>query len=79
MRQTAETTPEQKLEDVDKILELLELDTISDALVGSLGVEERKRVTIGVELCARPSALLFLDEVRYLFSTSFLGLTRDLN
>ncbi|KAJ5859609.1 hypothetical protein N7534_004886 [Penicillium rubens] len=62
MRQTAETTPEQKLEDVDKILELLELDTISDALVGSLGVEERKRVTIGVELCARPSALLFLDE-----------------
>ncbi|GME41012.1 ABC transporter pmr5 [Neofusicoccum parvum] len=26
------------------------------------GVEERKRVTIGVELAARPSALLFLDE-----------------
>lgn len=27
-----------------------------------LGVEQRKRVTIGVELCSRPSLLLFLDE-----------------
>ncbi|KAJ5589564.1 hypothetical protein N7537_012242 [Penicillium hordei] len=62
MRQTANVTSEKKLEDVDEILELLELDPIADALVGSLGVEERKRVTIGVELCARPSALLFLDE-----------------
>lgn len=28
----------------------------------SLGVEQRKRVTIGVELAAKPSLLLFLDE-----------------
>ncbi|KAJ5669202.1 hypothetical protein N7462_010272 [Penicillium macrosclerotiorum] len=62
MRQNKENSKEAKLQDVQEILELLELDSISDALVGSLGVEERKRVTIGVELCARPSALLFLDE-----------------
>lgn len=30
--------------------------------MGGLGVEERKRLTIGVELAAAPSALLFLDE-----------------
>lgn len=28
----------------------------------TLGVEARKRLTIGVELASRPSALLFLDE-----------------
>jgi ATP-binding cassette subfamily G (WHITE) protein 2 (SNQ2) len=30
--------------------------------MGGLGVEERKRVRIGVELAARPEFLLFLDE-----------------
>ena len=63
LRQSAETSHDEKVQDVEKIMELLELDPIADAIVGSLGVEERKRVTIGVELCARPSALLFLDEV----------------
>ena len=28
----------------------------------SLGVEQRKRLTIGVELAAKPELLLFLDE-----------------
>lgn len=47
---------------VDKIIDLLELRDIQDALVRSLGVEQRKRVTIGVELAAKPNLLLFLDE-----------------
>lgn len=38
----------------------------ADAVVGvpgsGLNVEQRKRLTIGVELAARPSLLLFLDE-----------------
>lgn len=63
LRQPAKTSLDEKVQDVEKIMELLKLDPIADAIVGSLGVEERKRVTIGVELCARPSALLFLDEV----------------
>lgn len=71
LRQPAETSHNDKVQEVEKIMELLELDSIADAIVGSLGVEERKRVTIGVELCARPSALLFLDEV---CSTIFLHL-----
>lgn len=51
----------EKLAYVDEIIDLLELRELQDALISSLGVEQRKRVTIGVELAAKPG-LLFLDE-----------------
>lgn len=39
---------------------------MADAIIGDpetgLAVEQRKRVTIGVELAAKPELLLFLDE-----------------
>jgi len=35
---------------------------MQDAIISSLGVEQRKRLTIGVELAAKPNLLLFLDE-----------------
>ncbi|KAG5644211.1 hypothetical protein DXG03_008874 [Asterophora parasitica] len=38
------------------------LEAYADASIGSLGIEFRKRVTIGVELAAKPTLLLFLDE-----------------
>ena len=42
------------------------MEDIADAVIGSpeagLAVEQRKRVTIGVELAAKPQLLLFLDE-----------------
>jgi len=41
---------------------LLELNEMQDAIISSLGVEQRKRLTIGVELAAKPNLLLFLDE-----------------
>ncbi len=47
---------------VEEIIELLELQDLSEALVFSLGVEARKRLTIGVELASKPELLLFLDE-----------------
>lgn len=51
---------------VEEIIALLELELLADAIIGSpeigLSVEERKRVTIGVELAAKPELLLFLDE-----------------
>ncbi|CBN79954.1 pleiotropic drug resistance transporter [Ectocarpus siliculosus] len=51
---------------VDSILSMLELDVISDRLIGSdeeggLSLEQRKRTTLGVELAANPS-IVFLDE-----------------
>ncbi|KAF9225036.1 hypothetical protein BS17DRAFT_731853 [Gyrodon lividus] len=47
---------------VDKCLIMCGLGAYRDAVVGSLGVEMKKRTTIGVELAARPKLLLFLDE-----------------
>lgn len=47
---------------INRILKVLELDTLKDRLVGSLSRNEAKRLTIGVELASAPS-LLFVDEV----------------
>lgn len=62
LRQSRDVPREEKLEYVDKVIDLLELNEIQDAVVASLGVEPKKRLTIGVELAAKPSLLLFLDE-----------------
>ncbi|KAL6709778.1 ATP-binding cassette transporter snq2 [Coniothyrium glycines] len=62
LRQDSKTPKQEKLDYVDKIIDLLELNDIQDALVSSLGVERKKRLTIGVELAAKPNLLLFLDE-----------------
>ncbi|KAL3447762.1 ABC-2 type transporter-domain-containing protein [Aspergillus insuetus] len=65
LRQPAGTPKQEKLDYVDKIIDLLELGSISDALIGTpgagLSIEQRKRLTLGVELVAKPS-LLLLDE-----------------
>jgi len=62
LRQDASISREEKIAYVDNIIDLLELNELRDAIVGSLGVEQRKRLTIGVELAAKPDLLLFLDE-----------------
>lgn len=62
LRQSSDIPREEKIAYVDQIIDLLELNEVQDALVRALGVEQRKRVTIGVELAAKPSLLLFLDE-----------------
>jgi ATP-binding cassette subfamily G (WHITE) protein 2 (SNQ2) len=62
LRQDKGIPRQEKIDYVDKIIDLLELHDIQDVLVSSLGVEQKKRLTIGVELAAKPSLLLFLDE-----------------
>lgn len=67
LRQPRTTPREEKLAYVDAIVDLLEMHDIVDCLIGSSGgsgltVEARKRLTIGVELVAKPSILIFLDE-----------------
>ncbi|KAL0571220.1 ATP-binding cassette transporter snq2 [Marasmius crinis-equi] len=62
LRQPAEVSIEEKNAYVEEIIELLELQDLTEALVISLGVEARKRLTIGVELASKPELLLFLDE-----------------
>ncbi|KAI3403095.2 SNQ2 [Candida oxycetoniae] len=61
------TVPEaEKMEYVEKIIDVLDMSTYADAIVGrpgnGLNVEQRKKLSIGVELVAKPSLLLFLDE-----------------
>jgi ATP-binding cassette subfamily G (WHITE) protein 2 (SNQ2) len=62
LRQPRDVPRQEKVDYVDRIINLLELEDIQDAIIGSLNVEQKKRVTIGVELAAKPSLLLFLDE-----------------
>jgi ATP-binding cassette, subfamily G (WHITE), member 2, SNQ2 len=62
LRQDRHVPRQEKLDYVNKVIELLELQQIEDAIIMSLGVEQRKRLTIGVELAAKPDLLLFLDE-----------------
>lgn len=51
LRQDNDRTRDQKLEFAENIIRLLELEPIANAIIGEpgsgLGVEERKRVTIG--------------------------------
>lgn len=66
LRQSRDTPVDQKLKYVDIIIDLLEMHDIENTLVGTttagLSVEQRKRLTIGVELVSKPSILIFLDE-----------------
>ena len=66
LRQPARYSREEKLNYVNDVIKLVDLDECADAIVGRLGeglnVEQRKRLAVGVELAARPELLLFLDE-----------------
>ncbi|KAK2687582.1 hypothetical protein QWA68_013529 [Fusarium oxysporum] len=66
LRQPDTYSAEDKVEYVDTVIDLLDMQEYSDAIIGvpgqGLNVEQRKRLTIGVELAARPQLLLFLDE-----------------
>ncbi|KAK4686950.1 ATP-binding cassette, subfamily G (WHITE), member 2, PDR, partial [Tremellales sp. Uapishka_1] len=66
LRQPQEVSKEEKDAYCEDIIELLELQDLADGMIGfpgyGLSVEARKRVTIGVELAAKPDLLLFLDE-----------------
>ncbi len=66
LRQPKEVPTEEKYEYVERIIDLLEMRDIAGATIGRIGEglnqEQRKRVTIGVELASKPELLLFLDE-----------------
>lgn len=66
LRQPKEVPIEEKYEYCERIIDLLEMRSIAGATIGEIGEglnqEQRKRVTIGVELASKPELLLFLDE-----------------
>ncbi|KAM5583255.1 ABC transporter G family member 31-like [Rosa sericea] len=66
LRLPKEVSTEKRLEFVEEVMKLVELDTLRHALVGlpgssGLSTEQRKRLTISVELVANPS-IIFMDE-----------------
>lgn len=66
LRQPETTSREEKIQSVEDIIDLLEMRPYAEAVIGvpgeGLNVEQRKRLTIGVELAAKPDLLFFLDE-----------------
>ncbi|KAH9331544.1 hypothetical protein KI387_003652, partial [Taxus chinensis] len=66
LRLAPEINAETKKLFVNEVMELIELDNLKDALVGipsvsGLSTEQRKRLTVAVELVANPS-IIFMDE-----------------
>ena len=66
LRQPREVPLHEKYEYCETIIKLLEMDSIAGATIGRIGSglnqEQRKRLTIGVELASKPELLMFLDE-----------------
>ncbi|KAG6622615.1 pleiotropic drug resistance protein ABC superfamily [Phytophthora cinnamomi] len=61
LRQDSSVSERAKLASVEECLDLLDLRPIADQIIRGRSQEQMKRLTIGVELAAQPSAL-FLDE-----------------
>ncbi|CAI4058482.1 hypothetical protein N7582_001118 [Saccharomyces uvarum] len=66
MRRPQNIPDSEKMDYVEKIIRVLSMEEYAEALVGEVGcglnVEQRKKLSIGVELVAKPDLLLFLDE-----------------
>jgi ABC-type multidrug transport system ATPase subunit len=66
LRQPKAVPRKEKYHYVEDVIEMLGMQDFADAIVGTpgegLNVEQRKLLTIGVELAAKPALLIFLDE-----------------
>lgn len=66
LRQPRNISKSEKYAYVDQVIEMLNMKDFAEAIVGTpgegLNVEQRKLLTIGVELAAKPQLLVFLDE-----------------
>ncbi|KAJ4200850.1 ATP-binding cassette transporter snq2 [Fusarium solani] len=66
LRQPKEVSTKEKMAYCETIIDLLEMRPIAGATIGIVGqglnAEQRKRLTIGVELASKPELLMFLDE-----------------
>lgn len=80
LRQPKSVSQEDKFKHVEEVIKMLNMEDFAEAVVGTpgegLNVEQRKLLTIGVELAAKPKLLLFLDEpTSYVLPTILPDLT----
>lgn len=86
LRQPQNLTRTAKIDYAESVINLLGMETYAEAVIGmpgdGLSPEQRKRLTIAVELAARPTTALFLDEptsgLESETATSICRLIRDL-
>jgi ABC-type multidrug transport system ATPase subunit len=66
LRQPKTVSIQEKNDFVEDVIKMLNMEDFAEAIVGNpgegLNVEQRKLLTIGVELAAKPALLIFLDE-----------------
>ncbi|KAK9477636.1 ABC-2 type transporter-domain-containing protein [Lipomyces japonicus] len=66
LRQPNSTPKAEKYAYVETVIKLLGMEEYAEAIIGApgrgLNVEQRKKLSIGVELASKPNLLLFLDE-----------------
>ncbi|KAJ7145372.1 ABC-2 type transporter-domain-containing protein [Mycena crocata] len=66
LRQHKSVPKAEKLAYVEEVITLLEMESYASAVIGipgeGLNIEQRKRLTIAVELVAKPELLVFFDE-----------------
>ncbi|KAF9890288.1 hypothetical protein FE257_006202 [Aspergillus nanangensis] len=66
LRQPKSVSRKEKYNFVEEVIQMLGMQDFAGAIVGTpgegLNVEQRKLLTIGVELAAKPALLIFLDE-----------------
>ncbi|KIW86022.1 hypothetical protein Z517_01416 [Fonsecaea pedrosoi CBS 271.37] len=66
VRQPKSVSKKEKYEYVEEVIKMINAEDFAEAVVGvpgeGLNVEQRKLLTIGVELAAKPALLFFLDE-----------------
>ena len=66
LRQPASVPKQEKFDYVEQVIDMLGMREFAEAIVGApgegLNIEQRKLLTIGVELAAKPALLLYLDE-----------------
>jgi ABC-type multidrug transport system ATPase subunit len=66
LRQPKHVSKAEKYTYVEQVIKMLNMEGFAEAVVGTpgegLNVEQRKLLTIGVELAAKPQLVLFLDE-----------------
>lgn len=66
LRQPRSVSMEEKYAFVEEVIQMLGMEDFAEAIIGNpgegLNLEQRKLLTIGVELAAKPEVLIFLDE-----------------